>query len=214
MYLTRQKCAKNILQNEVASDFVFILKMGKNPRNVGSQNDRDRPDSNLWEHFSCNMINLANTVRTPSQRLAAAIFQKKVSTSLQSSALPGFKKLKTRLTIGMASQPVSRLCSKMILHSLYYTNIIVKGFCTFFTDIGKSLQSSINSIGNTVWKYHNTSRNTQNLNVYLNLRKSISRIYWKFLRNWRHQNQLGTTTSPHLLKKKELKKLLLLFSIS
>ena len=43
------------------------------------------------------------------------------------------------------------------------TNIIVKGFCTFFTDIGKSLQSSINSIGNSVWKYHSTSQNTQNL---------------------------------------------------
>ena len=42
-------------------------------------------------------------------------------------------------------------------------NIIVQGFCTFFTDTGKSLQSLINSIGSTVWKYHNTSQNMQNL---------------------------------------------------
>ena len=47
IYLIRPKRAKNILQNEVASDFVFILKMRKNPRNFCSQNDRDRPDSNL-----------------------------------------------------------------------------------------------------------------------------------------------------------------------
>ena len=43
------------------------------------------------------------------------------------------------------------------------TNIIVRGFCTFFTDIGKSLQSSVNSMGNTVWKYHNMSQNKKNL---------------------------------------------------
>ena len=37
MYLTRLERAKNILQNEVASDFVFILKMRKNPLNFGSK---------------------------------------------------------------------------------------------------------------------------------------------------------------------------------
>ena len=40
IYLTEPERAKNIiLQNEVASDFVFILKMRKNPRNFGSQNE-------------------------------------------------------------------------------------------------------------------------------------------------------------------------------
>ena len=61
------------------------------------------------------------------------------------------------------------------------TNIIVQGFCTFFTDIGKSLQISINIIGSTVWKYHNTSQNRQNLEqtkyIYLNLKKFICRTY-------------------------------------
>ena len=41
MYLTRPERAKNILQNDVASDFVFILKMTKNPRNFGSQNESE-----------------------------------------------------------------------------------------------------------------------------------------------------------------------------
>ena len=34
MYLTQPEPGKNILQNEVPSDFVFILKMRKNPRNM------------------------------------------------------------------------------------------------------------------------------------------------------------------------------------
>ena len=42
----------------------------------------------------------------------------RVSTSFQGSAGLGSRKLETRLTIHIASQPVSRLYSKMILHSL------------------------------------------------------------------------------------------------
>ena len=34
MYLTQLECAKNILQNEVPSDFLFILKTIKNPQKI------------------------------------------------------------------------------------------------------------------------------------------------------------------------------------
>ena len=40
MYLIGPERAKNIFENEVASDFVFILKMRKNPQNFGSQTCR------------------------------------------------------------------------------------------------------------------------------------------------------------------------------
>ena len=41
MYLTQPERAKNILQNEVTSHFVFILKMTKK----STENDSDRPES-------------------------------------------------------------------------------------------------------------------------------------------------------------------------
>ena len=44
---------KNILQNDVVSDFVFILKMRKNPRNFGSQSDCDRCGVHMCLPYKC-----------------------------------------------------------------------------------------------------------------------------------------------------------------
>ena len=111
MYLTQPEHAKNILQNEVLSDFVFIVKMRKN----------------LWKMTvigrirTCENILLTRCRASPTRYHQpndySCHLSEKVSTSLQSSALSGFRKLKRRLT----TQPVSRLGSEMILHSLTCT---------------------------------------------------------------------------------------------
>ena len=69
MHLTQPERVKNILQNEVLSDFVFVLKMIKK----STENDRIQND------YSCHL-------------------SEKISTSLQGSALSEFQKLETRLT--------------------------------------------------------------------------------------------------------------------
>ena len=81
MYLTQPERAKNILQNEVPSDFVFILKIIKNPQKM-------TVTGRIENDYSCHL-------------------SEKVSTSLQGSALSEFWKLETRLT----TQPVSQLAS-------------------------------------------------------------------------------------------------------
>ena len=75
------------------------------------------------------------------------------------------------------------------------TKIIVQGFCAFFMDIGKSLQSSINSIGNT-------PQNRQNLEEtksVFEFKEVYLQDLLKVLKELKTSNQLDTTTSPHLL---------------
>ena len=97
------------------------------------------------------------------------------------------------------------------------TNIIVQGFCTFFTDIGKSSQSSINNIGNTVWKSHNMSQNKQNLEQtksVFEFKEVYLQDLLKVFKELKTSKSAGYDNIPASLIKEGAEEIAALFSIS